>query len=78
MIKKALTLIGWCCLCWCSGETVDHVLLYCKFTYALWGEVFIMFGVQWVMPFLSGVGFGVLLLVLLYLSFILLLALMVD
>ena len=29
---------------------MDHLLLHCKFSYALWSEVLIMFGVQWVMP----------------------------
>ena len=28
---------------------MDHLLLHCKFASVLWGEVLIMFGVQWVM-----------------------------
>ena len=42
LIKKTLSLVGWCCLCWCSGETVSRFVM---FTYALWCEVFSMFGV---------------------------------
>ena len=30
-------------------EIVDHLILHCKFASALWSEVLIMFGVQWVM-----------------------------
>ena len=29
---------------------MDHLLIHCKFASALWSEVLIMFGVQWVMP----------------------------
>ena len=46
---KNLPLVNWCCLCRCDEETVDHLLLHCKFAHTLWSEVFLMFGVQWVM-----------------------------
>ena len=50
LVKKNLPRVNWCCLCQCDEEIVDHLLLHCKFAYALWSEVFLMFGVQWVMP----------------------------
>ena len=31
---------------------MDYLLLHCKFAHALWSEVFLMFGVQWVMPYM--------------------------
>ena len=45
-----MPLVNWCCLCRCDEETVDHLLIHCRFASALWSEVLIMFGVQWVMP----------------------------
>ena len=51
LVKKNLPLVNWCCLCRCDEETVDHFLLHCKFAHALWSEVLLMFGVQWVMPY---------------------------
>ena len=50
LVKKNLPFVNWCCLRRCDEETVDHLFLPCKFAYALWNEVLIMFGVQWVMP----------------------------
>ena len=49
-IKKGQFLVNRCCLCCCDGESVDHILLHCKFSQALWCEVFAVFGIQWVMP----------------------------
>ena len=49
LVKKNLPLVNWCCLCRCDKETLDHLLLHCKFSHALWSEVFLMF-VQLVMP----------------------------
>ena len=45
LVKKNLPLVNWCCLCQCDEETVDLLLLHCKFAHALWSEVFLMFGV---------------------------------
>jgi hypothetical protein len=39
-----------CCLCKLNGEFVDHVLLHCKVTSALWNAIFSYFGLSWVMP----------------------------
>ena len=50
LVKKNLPLVNWCCPCQCEEETVDHLLLHCKFVNTLWSEVFYLFGVQWVMP----------------------------
>ena len=33
-----------------DGEFVDHLLLHCKVSYALWSAVFEAFRIQWVMP----------------------------
>ena len=49
-IKKGQFLVNRCCLCCCDGESMDHILLHCKFSQALWCEVFAVFGIQWVMP----------------------------
>ena len=46
LVKKNLPLVNWCCLCRSDEETVDHLLIHCKFAFALWSEVLIMFGVQ--------------------------------
>ena len=50
LVKKNLSLVNWFCLCPCDKETVDYLLLHCSFAHALWSEVFLLFGVQWVMP----------------------------
>ena len=49
LVLRRLPLVNWFCMCWCDEETVDHLLLHCKFAYALWSEVFLIFGIQWVM-----------------------------
>jgi hypothetical protein len=48
--KHGLILVDWCCLCRESGESPDHILLHCKVARELWDLVFVLFGVQWVMP----------------------------
>jgi hypothetical protein len=50
LCKRGLILVDWCCLCRESGESPDHILLHCKIARELWNMVFVLFGVQWVMP----------------------------
>ena len=42
LVMRGLPLVNWCWLCR-DGKTVDHLLLHCKFAYALWSEVLLMF-----------------------------------
>ena len=49
LIKRGLCLVNGVVMHWCSGETIDRLLLHCKVAYALWSEVFPMFEIQWVM-----------------------------
>ena len=37
-------------MCRNSGDTVDHLLLYCDIAYELWTFTFTMFETQWVLP----------------------------
>ncbi len=48
--RRGIVTVGWCCLCRCSGETVDHLLLHCSVAVEIWSFVFQLFGVEWVMP----------------------------
>ena len=43
-------LVGWCCMCKNSEETVDHLLLHCWFARQLWTFVFQFVGIDWVLP----------------------------
>lgn len=36
-------------MCQCDGQTVDCLLLHCKLAFALWCEVFHVYGVHWIM-----------------------------
>ena len=48
--KRGLLLVNWFCMCWCNGETVDHLLINCEIAHTLWSEVFMIFGIHWVLP----------------------------
>ena len=50
LVKRCQYPVNRFCLCCCNGELVDHLLLRCKFSHALWCEAFAVFGIQWVMP----------------------------
>ena len=41
--KRRITVVDWCCVCKCSGETVDHSLLHCDIAYTLWSFVVSVF-----------------------------------
>ena len=49
LIQRGCSLVSWCFMCQCSGETVIHLLLQCDVAYILWTRVFRMFEIQWVM-----------------------------
>ena len=34
LVKRYQFLVNKCCLCYCDGETVNHLLLHCKFSHA--------------------------------------------
>jgi hypothetical protein len=50
LMRRDYTMAGWCCMCHCDGETVDHLLLHCPEVHALWSFVFRSFHIQWVIP----------------------------
>ena len=50
LVKRGRFLVNRCYLCCCDGESIDHLLLHCKFSHTLRCEAFAMFGIQWVMP----------------------------
>jgi hypothetical protein len=39
-------MVGWCSMCRCNGETVDHLLLHCPVAREPWSFVFRLFGVD--------------------------------
>jgi hypothetical protein len=49
-MKMGHVLADWCCMCKNHWETGDHLLLHCGVASALWGFVFQMSGIQWVLP----------------------------
>lgn len=50
LMGMGLLLVNWCCICRRTRESVDHLLLHCDVTHALWGAVLQLFGISWVMP----------------------------
>ena len=43
-------MVAWCCMCKCSGESVDHLLLHCGVAREVWNFIIRSFGVSWVLP----------------------------
>ena len=50
LIKVGFSMVSRCCMCCCSGETMNHLLICCSIDFELWSVIFRMFGVQWVLP----------------------------
>ena len=42
-------MVNCCCMCRCSGETVDHFLIHCGEAYQPWSFIFRSFGVSLVL-----------------------------
>ena len=49
LTKLGYVLAGRCCLCRCSGEIVDHLLLHSSVATEVWSFVFHSIGVEWVL-----------------------------
>jgi hypothetical protein len=47
--RQQIIVVDWCYLCKKNRETVDHLLLHCKRTSALWNSIFGLYGLAWVM-----------------------------
>jgi hypothetical protein len=48
--KRGVLVVGWCCMCKRSSESIEHVLLHCEVARDLWTAIFTLFDVTWVMP----------------------------
>ena len=49
LMQRGYTMAGWCCMCRCDGETMEHLLLHCSAAQRLWNFVFASFCVQWML-----------------------------
>jgi hypothetical protein len=45
LMCRGYSMHSWCCMCRCSGESVDHLLIHCTMVGVLWSYVFRSFGV---------------------------------
>jgi hypothetical protein len=50
LCKRNVIVIEWCCMCKKNGESMNHLLLHCEVARELWSYIFILFGIEWVMP----------------------------
>ena len=49
LMRRGYSMAGWYCMCRCSGETGDHLLLHCNIAFELWSFIFQSFGIHWVL-----------------------------
>ena len=47
---RGLHLVNWGSMCHCGEEMIDHLLIHCEIAYTLWSELFMIFGIHWVLP----------------------------
>ena len=50
LIKVGFSMVSRCCMCCCSGETMNHLLICCSIDFKLWSFIFRMFGVSGFYP----------------------------
>jgi hypothetical protein len=50
LMRRGFVMVGWCCLCKSSGESVNHLLLHCRVAREVWNFILCAFGVSWVFP----------------------------
>ena len=50
LMRRGFVMVGWCCMCKRSGESVNHLLLHCKVVQEVWNFTLCSFGVSWVFP----------------------------
>ena len=51
LMRRGYTMAGWCCMCQCAEETVDHLLIHCSAIQPLWSFVFRAFHIHWTLPY---------------------------
>lgn len=49
--QLSIIVVYWCCMYKGSEKMVDHLMLHCKVTNALWNTIFGLFGLVWFMPY---------------------------
>ena len=50
LMRRGFMMVGWCCMCKVSGESVTHLLLHCPVVREVWTFFLRSFGVSWVFP----------------------------
>ena len=50
LMHRGYSMAGWCCMCQCAEETVDHLLIHCFAIQPLWNFVFCAFHIHWILP----------------------------
>jgi hypothetical protein len=46
--RRHIVVVEWCCMCKKNGKSIDHILLHCDVTWAVWSFFYSLFEVEWV------------------------------